>query len=522
MGDDGFEIVVVDDEEWVRRGLISKLGKSGLPIRDIKDFAEGGSVLAYIERGGRPDIMICDIRMPGVDGLRLAALVRERLVNLRVIISSGYGEFEYAKQAIRAGVSEYLLKPIDNVELFMALKTCMDSIALSRQNGERLARLGRIEREDRVRRSLDTGKGAGDLGDIFPAYGKDSAQFIAAYFRVPRLTGALFHDLVIQRGPEFLNPSGVDNLVFYSCAPDEYILLFLALSPLEKVRAFAGALAVQVRNMTVPAAGTFPEIPAAGLSGVRESVNAAAAEARELMKYRVLMTEPALINPPDIAPYGENYAIPGHHISALRYALAEGNEKNLDAILDAIEGEIGALKLSYRSLENVCLSLSLPVNELWSTAAGETALFLDPYKFGALKTLFGFVKKVYRGCAEGVRESASGEKSSTAGKAAVIRNIAASIDTHFNEYLTLELFGMNYGINVSYLSILFKAVMGVNFQEYLSQVRIRKAKEFLASGRFKVGEVAEKTGYTSRFYFSKAFKKIEGLTPSEFMGTVSK
>ncbi|MDR1374478.1 MAG: response regulator, partial [Treponema sp.] len=187
MDNEGFEIVVVDDEEWVRRGLISKLGKSGLPVRDIKDFAEGGAVLAYIEGGGRPDIMICDIRMPGVDGLRLAALARERLADLRVIISSGYGEFEYAKQAIRAGVSEYLLKPIDNGELFMALRACMDSIALARQNGERLARLGRIEREDRVRRSLDAGKGAGDLGDIFPAYGKGGSQFIAAYFRVPRL-----------------------------------------------------------------------------------------------------------------------------------------------------------------------------------------------------------------------------------------------------------------------------------------------------------------------------------------------
>jgi two-component system response regulator YesN len=64
--------------------------------------------------------------------------------------------------------------------------------------------------------------------------------------------------------------------------------------------------------------------------------------------------------------------------------------------------------------------------------------------------------------------------------------------------------------------------MGVNFQEYLSNTRIGNAKKLLASGRYKIGEVAEKAGYTNRFYFSKAFKKIEGLTPSEFINRTAK
>ncbi|MDR2094792.1 MAG: response regulator [Treponema sp.] len=528
--DEGFEIAVVDDEEWVRRGLISKLSKSGLPIRNIKEFADGGPVLAYIKAGGRPDIMICDIRMPGLDGLQLASLVREWLRDLRVIISSGYGEFEYAKRAIQAGVSEYLLKPIDNVELFTAIRACMEAISLSRRNVEHLARLQRIEREDRARRSLC----AGDLRDIFPAYGRDAdgkdaggaTQFICGYFRVPRIREAVFYDLVSKMEVKFLAPQGVDNSVLYSCTSDEYVLLFLAVQPLEAIRTFAEALAVRVRDMVPPdvspCPGILPDTPAAaGLSGLRGSADAAVVDARELMKYRILMDKPALISAGDIADYTETYTIPEHHISALRRALEGGNEKTLNAILGTIEAEIAALKLSYRRLEHASLQLFLPVNEYRPAAEG-TALFMDPYKFGSLKTFFAFVRELYRGCAERYGGTAPDTKPALTGKAAVIRDIASSIDTHFNEYLTLDLFAADYGINSSYLSLLFKEVMGINFQDYLTHVRIRNAKEFLASGRFKVSEVAEKTGYTNRFYFSKAFKKIEGLSPSEFMGMAPK
>ncbi|MDR1109020.1 MAG: response regulator [Spirochaetaceae bacterium] len=511
--EDGFEIAVVDDEEWVRRGLISKLSKSGLPVRLIRDFADGESVINYIEKGKNPDIIICDIRMPGVDGLNVASAVRSRFPDIRVIVASGYGEFEYAKRAIRVGVSEYLLKPIDDFEFFVALKTCMDSISISRKNSERLVYLQRIERENRARCCLGSGVGAGDLSDLFPAYGGISPRFICAYFRVPHISETDFHDLVNRMGPGFLRGIEIDNSVLYSCIPEEYVLLFLIVESVDRIKEFARLIALEIREGI--SAGTSA---AAGISGIREDAGTAVIEALELMKYQVFFDEPILIGAQDIAGRNESYYIPGHYISALRYALNEGSEKNLNAVLKTIESETGALKLSYRCLENVYLQLLMPANEfLSSPSGGKSALFIkDAYKFGTLSALFTFVKDTYAGCIK------IADKSATGGKSRLIQAIAASIDVHFNEYITLELTAANYGINACYLSLLFKEVIGVNFQEYLSHVRIRNAKEFLASGRYKVGEVAEKTGYSNRLYFSKAFKKIEGLTPSEFMNTVSK
>jgi two-component system response regulator YesN len=121
----------------------------------------------------------------------------------------------------------------------------------------------------------------------------------------------------------------------------------------------------------------------------------------------------------------------------------------------------------------------------------------DVYKFNSLKTMLAFIRDSYTLCmAVAARDL---NRPGPIGKAAVIRDIAASINDNYGEYLTLEILAANYGMNPSYLSLLFKEVMGVNFQEYLSRVRIRSAKKFLASGKFKIGEVAEKTGFNSRF-----------------------
>jgi YesN/AraC family two-component response regulator len=151
VGDSGFEIAIIDDEDWVRRGLVRKTVKCGLPITKIQDFVQGDSLLGYIKAGGRPDIMLCDVRMPELDGLELSAISRVLLPEMEIIIVSGYGEFEYARRAIQVGVSHYLLKPIDDTELKNALKASMDAITRSRQNKESQDQLRKIERGNRAR-----------------------------------------------------------------------------------------------------------------------------------------------------------------------------------------------------------------------------------------------------------------------------------------------------------------------------------------------------------------------------------
>jgi two-component system response regulator YesN len=315
-----------------------------------------------------------------------------------------------------------------------------------------------------------------------------------------------FHDLVNHAGPGYLDRKTLDNSVLYSCAAEEYVLLFLSTGSPDGIKALAAALAPRIRRL----GGSV------GLSGAGENPDRAVMEALELMKHGVLLNS-GLIRPGDIAGRDEGYRVAGHHLSALRHALEEGNEKAFVPVLDAIEKEIAIRFLSYRCLENAYLQILLPAKGILSAAEQEPKLFIkDAYKFVSLGELFDFVRESYRLCLK------INGRAAMKGKAAIIQDIAHSIDEHFSEYLTLDYYAAAYNINASYLSFLFKEVMGVHFQEYLSSVRIRKAKDYLASGRYSVAKVAEKAGYTSRFYFSRAFKKIEGLTPTEFMNTAAK
>jgi two-component system response regulator YesN len=497
--DSGFEIAIIDDEDWVRRGLVSKTIKCGLPIKEIRDFAQGDSFLRYIKAGGRPDIMLCDVRMPELDGLELSTTSRALLPELEIIIVSGYGEFEYARRAIQVGVSRYLLKPIDETELRNALQASMDVITRSRQNRENQNQLRKIERGNRARFYIGVdppdplGGDPSSLRDLFPDY-QVSRNFIAASLDLSRSGKSDPGFLIDIKGPNWLNKKSLDNSVVYSCFPGEYMLLFLALEPEEKIRAFIAALVKEL--------GEGNPAFSAGISSPRGKPGEAAAEARDLMKHRILFENISLINSVTIEGRDDNYVIPDSRLLALKYVMEEKNERSLLSILDNIKDELCGANITYRQLETVCYELLRILDENRS---------LQPYKFASLEDLFMFLKELF------LKHVRSWDVFGQRNKNSLINNITQVIDRHFNEYLTLEMFAADYRVNVSSLSAFFKEVMGVNFHDYLSGVRIRNAKKFLASGRYKIREVAERTGYSNGFYFAKAFKKIEGLTPSDFI-----
>lgn len=124
------KVLLVEDENLIRRGLQFQMDWTGVGCVVAGDAATGKEGLEQI-RALRPDIVITDIRMPDMDGLEMLAAGR-RECEFESIIITGYSEFEYAKQAIHLGVSEYLLKPVDLNEL----KACLQQIARRRQEGK--------------------------------------------------------------------------------------------------------------------------------------------------------------------------------------------------------------------------------------------------------------------------------------------------------------------------------------------------------------------------------------------------
>ena len=104
------KILVAEDEPAIRQGIIALIGNLGLSV-EITGAAEDGMEALELMAATRPDVLITDIRMPGMSGLELIGKAKELYPGTEYVILSGYSEFEYAKQAMRYGVQDYILKP---------------------------------------------------------------------------------------------------------------------------------------------------------------------------------------------------------------------------------------------------------------------------------------------------------------------------------------------------------------------------------------------------------------------------
>ncbi len=107
-----FKILVADDEYYARKALVMMLEKSELPISVNGDFEDGEEVIEFLQEN-EADIIITDIRMPNTDGLELAKYVQEHMPKCSVVIETGYEDFQYARNALRYQVKDYLTKPIN-------------------------------------------------------------------------------------------------------------------------------------------------------------------------------------------------------------------------------------------------------------------------------------------------------------------------------------------------------------------------------------------------------------------------
>lgn len=149
-----YKVLLVDDEEDIRVGISRKMDWSGLGFELVGEAENGRDALELAE-SVQPDVVLTDIKMPFMDGLELCSILTKRLPGSKFVVFSGFDDFEYAKQAVRMNVSEYILKPINAAELsavLQKLKEQLDTERTERQNQETLR--DRYEESLPVLRSL--------------------------------------------------------------------------------------------------------------------------------------------------------------------------------------------------------------------------------------------------------------------------------------------------------------------------------------------------------------------------------
>ncbi len=491
-----YSLLIVDDEKIARESILKALDWKKLGIDTLYE-AEDGFVAERMIREKKPDIMLLDIRMPQMNGVQLMARIADVTEDMQVVILSAYSDFEVARTLLTSdSVQGYLLKPVAEDELTEMVIKCTDKIEQlqiqkkNRQNyNEMITWLHRravadliFDREkdsvfDRLpgnSTSMQVGvlympeapenpeevlMAHQDLEPLKYCYRTENPQFCALYFESDQQIGRVAH--VCQK----LKDMGYDHIGLGGVYQDW-----------------------QDISMSYQQALIACEISL--LSGDLNRVKKADADESLTQDWdSYVVTLRNALNAADTGTL-ESTLLEVFYSTLHKKASQFSSERKQNlAVLKA-----RAAKLLEATLDERRNNLNL------------TGLYLadDPYS-------------VYLVCREILNQQVTEQRSFNGYRSALIEKVKSYIAENYTEHITLDTVAAYVFVSPSYLSRCFSESVGCVFTDYVTNLRINKAKLLLSTQlHMKIYEVAEASGYNSPKYFIKVFKEKTGQTPAEY------
>ena len=525
------KVIIADDEMKVCQ-LIQKLADwddLGLTVAGIAN--DGLSALELVEEH-QPDILITDIRMPGVDGIELIRRAKELRPALQCIIISGYRHFDYAHNAIRYGVEDYLLKPVNQQEFVTTLRKMVEKKDLEqnqKQETEQLRQqahhLGERLKEDFVLRLLQeeslTPKEAQPLALPY------SEGFGCAIVK-PDLAGVppgdRLHSLAMEKTLGALRQqlNSVFSVLLSAGSPEGVLCVY---HPGEMVWEDVLSAFRSLMEELLPLRALFPSMEVTvGLSRANypmAALPAAMQEARQAIAERLRRgTGQIIVYAPQASSQGEKESfLSADTRKGLLAALEILNEENygaqLQKVLDALKK---ADRLPMTDIRDILKEL-IYLHFLGLAGRGQaeeaTKSYLHDFEEAwnastSLMQAADNLKDMLCGHVTGILK----ERSET--EMRPIRLAKRYMQENYNMPITLEDVAAVAGFHPTYFSTVFKKITGENFLEHLSGLRMKEARELLCDDHLRIEDIAEKVGYADAKYFVKLFKKSTGLTPQEY------
>ncbi len=446
----------------------------------------GDEVLKVLE-DQKVDVLVTDIHMPGLNGIALSEVVRQRFPSVDVVLVSGYATFDYARAALHNGVRDYLLKPLKREDLFHTLDAIKKARAEEKRQEDLLREVQKRAGSFLLLRYLS---GEERPEDVLPREmtGLKNGCFFAAQIMVK---GVKFEELSIRlRDLSFSRDLIFEDIlhsgagVIVSCGEERAVAVYD-----KKIRAL-GTLAEQERKEGHPAAVGVSML----LTGP-DSIREAYSQARRACCLRLQDPERGLYRFDNDRGKEllskEDLHLIRNHLNAKR--VREAKEFCLKKMIQPDMTTVLQLEQSYQALLGICFTMDME------------AIYRPLWDFDDMNGLLDYICSM---------ACCSGETDRTVNEGDIIDEIQAFLeDNYYCEISLNELAATKYFMNPNYLSRLFKARTGMGFSKYLLGLRMKKAEELLENGDMNINEVALMVGYTSPSYFIQNFKKYFGRTP---------
>ncbi|WP_405082273.1 response regulator [Paenibacillus chitinolyticus] len=513
-------VMLVDDEEMTRGGLKEFVPWDEFGMAVVGEAEDGRQALERFAELA-PDLLLCDVRMPRMDGLELARRLKEIAPDCKIIFLSGYSDVDYLKSAIKLQAVDYLEKPVQLDELQKLLAATSETLKSEREERERLSGMkaawnrSRPELAGRIlKRLLQPGEEVeaawpdirGELravDDTFPAEGRwicCTAAFGHKHaedtWHEDACRGARELGLPILAG--IVDGIGVACLALESERHLEPVSLWL-----NKMTERGGE---DVRSRRSAAAGHVFQ----SLTRLRGSYD----ESLKALQYYFYRGWHAVIWARDLQPpprgglllFEKDYFL--NFEDTLRRQDFDGAELLLDQGVNElllypspdIDGVRTKLFRWY-----VAMTQNYP-EAMWDFENDE--LWTSVFVTGELFTIRNFMLRRLQIIREN-QDDTSSEKS-------VIRDVLRYIRNNYGGDVSIAAIASHVYLAPTYLCLLFKKEKGISINEYITGYRIKKAKRLLRDRKLKLYEIAAMVGYQDANYFAKVFRKVAGCNPSEY------
>ncbi len=523
-----YKALVVDDEVFIRKGIINAIQWSNLGLELVGEAEDGYEAIEKAEIL-RPDIVVMDMRMPGMDGIGLIQALKNKIPAIKLIVISAYSDFEYTRWAIINKAFDYLLKPVKKEELNNILEKCIAEINDDKKKSEESKIIKDTSTEIVVKQLLFDEISKVEEYDKNLSFINERLQFphvICAVSKMDDITEARsvykdtdFFGLIKETMEEELKKiTGDKQIVIINKAEAEVVSLFsLKDNKDNQVISILQNIINKIKDKkgfnVSTGAGEFIASPEELCNNYRQVIRVL--KTKDLsQRGRVLYRQNAQRE--EVLETGFISYSSKLLINSIRSGDKEKSIKIFKNIIKQLLVNNVTVYLLHKSMVNVLGEIEKELNAM-NTAidieCGKNSIIyvkdiMSTYSTCEIEELFGPV--INRSCDFFAAKCKKGGKK-------IVEEVIKSINNNYAEPISIFSYAKQYYLNPDYLGRVFKNVTGKSFVDYLTNIRIEKAKELIDKGICThYYEVASCVGYDDYSYFCKVFKIVTGLTPGEF------
>jgi two-component system, response regulator YesN len=544
-----YELILVEDEVAVREAVVREIDWERHGFCVVEQAENGKEAMELIERRVL-DLVVTDIRMPFMDGLQLAAWLRQKYPAVKIIILTGFDEFEYAQKAIKLHVDEYVLKPFSAEELvgtLLKIKKQMDEEAAEKENVETLTEHYRkslpVLREVFLASLVSRRLKSSEIEEKCSSYHIDlvGSGYICSVVRMDTLPeaknqqqGSLslkdssdkelkrfavynIAEEIVRRHPQDIAFIHKDQVVILSIEPtnDMTGLLKRALSAAEEIRYSVEKF---LKYTVTVGIGTVKQ----AVTDVSYSYK----DAELALDYSLILGGNRTIYIADVEERQiEEYRFDELQEQALVRCLKVGSDAEMMEIIEQLFEGIAETPVSFQSYQIYLMEILTTILktakesnlDLEGLFSADSAPLAQLYRFSQLSEARAWFVQL---CRRIMSSIAAGRQSSYS---FLVEKAKDYTRAHFHESdISIGRVCSHLHISTGYFSSIFKKETKTTYVNYLLHIRMEAAKELLLNTDLRTFEIAEKVGYTDPNYFSFSFRKYCGVSPKDYRGGLNK